>query len=767
MSLLFLAMMFVSCSTTKRLKENELLLVKNEIKITNPHKNLNGSDLQSLVQQKPNKRFLGIVPFGLWWNNIFKNSGAQPVALDRSLIKESEKQIIRYLNNLGFYNSTIKTEVITKKKKANKVIYFVTLSKPYTIKSYSHSITDNALRILIDSTASKSLVQPKFLFNSFDLDRERDRISKLLNDNGYFGFAKEYIFFEADSALLTRQVNLKLNIRSPNFNSPEIMGSNINNHPVYFIINITINPDFKPFYTDTIPHDTLIKITQKKNPFLGNEVIFTYHPPLKIKPRLITRSLFVKKGDKYNATDAIQSYKKLNELRVYKYVDINFIPTDTAKTFENQRNLLDCQINLTRNPVHSYSVEAQGTNSGGDLGIGGYLVYANKNLLRGGEVFNLRLKGAMEAQRSTSVPDINQSKFLFFNTFEAGIEASLYIPRFLAPINEDLFSKYFRPKTTINLGYNLQDRLDYDRIITNASFGYEWSQSIQVNHVFFPIDINLVKVNTTPSFDSIIANESARFRNQYTDHLILGLKYSYIFSNQQINRQSNFMYYRGNIESSGNLLDLAVSVTGSEENAEGFQTIFGIRYSQYVKTDHDFRYYIPIDRKNSLAFRSFIGLAIPYGNSIDMPFEKGFYGGGANGLRAWPLRYLGPGAFSLDVNKSNLERVGDIQIEGNFEYRFPIFNVLNGALFYDIGNIWLLTENETYPGGKFDFKNFAGQLAMDVGLGVRLDFSYFIFRIDFAQRLKDPSLPEHDRWVIGNESRWFNPVVNLGIGYPF
>ena len=228
------------------------------------------------------------------------------------------------------------------------------------------------------------------------------------------------------------------------------------------------------------------------------------------------------------------------------------------------------------------------------------------------------------------------------------------------------------------------------------------------------------------------------------------------------------MYFRGNFEAAGNLLDLLVGITGQPVNEEGYQTLFGIRYSQYVKTNFDYRYYFVLDKQHSVAMRGFAGVAIPYGNSIDIPFEKGYIGGGANGMRAWALRYLGPGSYALPADRSNdIERVGDIMFEGNIEYRFPIYKFFTGGLFYDVGNIWLISENETFPGGKFEFKNLFSELAMDIGLGIRLDFSYFIFRIDFAQRLRDPALPKNERWVIGTRSNWFNPIINLGIGYPF
>lgn len=767
--LLLLLLVLASCSTTKRLKENQYLLVKNEVTVVNPRKDFNGSDLESLILQKPNSRFLGIVPFNLWINSIFKKLGAAPVVLDQSLIGESKEQMRQYLNNSGFYNSRIEHDIVFKNQKARRVKYLVTLSEPYTIRNFDFKIPDTAINNLVQENLDNSLVTSGNNFNTFTLDAERTRITSILNSSGYFGFAKDYIFFEADSSLGTREVDLNLNVKEfiavdPETGQPEPPSD----HRVYFIRNILVNPNFRAFVKDSIPFDSLSVETNTKNPDTTDIFRVVYHPPLKIKPKLIARSLFLEPDKRYNVTDANQSYKKLNSHRIFKYVDIKFKEaTEDADSTAN-KNYLDCTINMTRNPVHSYSLEAQGTNSGGDLGLGGYLVYQNKNLFRGGEVFYVRLKGAVEAQRSSTVPESSQSNRAFFNTFEAGIEASLYIPKFLAPISEEVFSKYFRPKTTINLGYNMQNRIEYDRIITNATFGYEWSESRYRAHILYPADINLIKVNTTPEFDEQLEQESERFRNQYTDHLILGLRYSYIYNNQEINRIRNFMYFRANFEAAGNLLDVLVNASGQSKNEEGFQTLFGIRYSQYIKTNFDYRYYVVLDKQHSLAMRGFAGIAIPYGNSIDIPFEKGYFGGGANGLRAWPLRYLGPGSYTKPADRAtDIERVGDIMLEANIEYRFPIYRFFTGAFFYDVGNIWLIDENETFPGGKFELGNTFSTLAMDLGIGIRLDFSYFIFRIDFAQRLRDPALEPGDRWVIGTSSGWFKPVVNLGIGYPF
>jgi outer membrane protein assembly factor BamA len=760
---------FSSCSTTKRLADNQYLLVKNEVAITNPRKEIKQADLESLVLQRPNKRFLGVVPMSLWVNSVVKKWGSPPVALDRSLIEESEEQIRQYLSNSGFYNSIIETDVRYKRKKAKKVRYQITLSEPYRIRNFSLQVPDTMIFKKIRENQEKSLIREGRIFNSFVLDAERSRITQILNNSGYFIFTKDYIYFEADSTVGNRQVDLVLAVKQFVEIDPE-SGDPLppSNHKVYYINNVWVNPDHRLYANDTLPLDTLQVEVDKKDPDTTDVFHLTYRNPLKIKPNLIARSLFLEPGEKYNATDASQSFTKLNEHRIFKYVDIKFSEAYPEGDTSDGKNYLDANIQMRRNPVHSYSIEAQGTNSGGDLGIGGYLVYQNKNLFRGGEVFYIRLKGALEAQRTSTNPETDNPSRAFFNTYEAGIEANLYIPKFLAPISEELFSKYFRPKTTINIGYNAQNRIEYDRIITNVSFGYEWSVNKQIAHILFPADINIISVNTTPEFQEDLEQESQRFQNQYTDNIIVGLRYSFIYNTQEFNRIKNFMYFRGNFEAAGNLLDLAVNAFGQQENEEGFQTLFGIRYSQFVKADIDYRYYFMWDKKHSVALRGFTGIAIPYGNSIDIPFEKGYFGGGANGLRAWPLRFLGPGSYTLPPDRDrDIERVGDLMFEAQAEYRFPIYRFFTGGLFYDVGNIWLISENETFPGGTFKFGNFFSELAMDVGIGLRLDFNYFIFRVDVAQRLRDPARPKDDRWVIGRYSNWFDPILNLGIGYPF
>jgi outer membrane protein assembly factor BamA len=755
--LLLLLFFLAACNTTRKVPENNFLLKKNKLTITNPNKEVDISDLTGFIQPIPNKKFLGVLPLKLWWYNRFKKGGEAPVLLNQSLIKETENQFDKYLGSVGFFNSTISHTIEYPHEKKSIVEYTIDLSTPYRYRNIKYTIKDDSIQKLVLDGKSIPNVKPDDIFNAYKLDEERNRISSILNRNGYYKFSKDFIYFEIDSMLNTRQLDVNIIIKNISIPSadPKEEPTEIK-HSVYYINKIHVYPDYKPFTGDSTIFDTL----RLSN--IDNNYDLIYEPPLKIKPKVIIRSSFIEKDKKYNALDARETFKKLNNLSIYRYVNVNFREADTLNT---EKKYLDCNIQLARNATQSYSVEAQGTNSGGDLGFGGYLVYQNRNLFRGGEVFNVRLKLALEAQSQVSGTSTENKYLWLFNTLEYGVDAKLLIPKFLAPISQDLFSRYFRPKTSVTAGYNFQDRQEYTRIITNVAFGYEWSMSKFINHILSPVDINLIKVSTTPEFDSLLLEESERFRNQYTDNLIFALKYSYIFNNQEINKIKNFTYFRGNIEFAGNMLDAIAKGRGVQKNEEGYRTFLGIRYSQYVKTNFDFRYYIPINPNHAFAFRAFLGVAIPYGNSIDIPFEKGYYGGGANGMRAWQLRYLGPGAYP-NTNGA-LERVGDVMIESNFEYRFPIFNVLKGAFFYDVGNIWLLNENETFPGGKFNLDSFVGELAMDGGLGLRLDFKYFIFRIDIAQRITDPALPAGNRFVIGSFKKWFKPVANLGIGYPF
>jgi outer membrane protein assembly factor BamA len=351
-----------------------------------------------------------------------------------------------------------------------------------------------------------------------------------------------------------------------------------------------------------------------------------------------------------------------------------------------------------------------------------------------------------------------------FNTWELGVTASLLFPKFLSPFNFNDFARDYMPTTTISLGFNSQIRYYYSRFITTASLNYDWKGLNRIGHTFSPIYLNSVKLaNIDSTFQAYLdAETSQRKKDQYTSHLNLGARYSFTYSTQRLNQEGSFIYLRADLESSGNLLSLFNKTKLINEH-DGHHDIFGIRYAQYLRSSIDFRQHIDLGNNSWLVFRQFIGLGFPYGNSKDLPFERSFYGGGSNGLRGWLYRTVGPGGY-VPTDK-DIEKTGDLQLEVNAEYRFPIYDMFNGAVFIDAGNVWAFYPNESMPDAEFKFNKFYKQIALDAGIGVRIDVSFLIIRLDFAYAMRNPYPDEtgnYWRFDKGNNIR-----MQMGIGYPF
>ncbi|MBI9038194.1 MAG: BamA/TamA family outer membrane protein [Bacteroidales bacterium] len=776
--LLFVVLItIVGCSPTSNLQKNTFLLNKNKVSVKNSPKAYNNDNIEGLLQQRPNKRFLGLVRIkpGIYnwtskrkwkfWHWIQKTFGEKPVVYNKNLTHNSINDIKLYLNSTGYFNSSVKDSVKIKKKKIN-VYYDINLSEPFRTNNITYNIKDSILRKYVFNDISNSLIKKGNIYNVYTLDDERERITNYLKNNGYFNFSKEYIFFKIDSSLNSHQFNISLDITNPTIPSKSDTGKLVEeNHKRYFINNIFVNPNYKGFHSDTIKYDTLlVNVTQGKNSEDSSAYHFIYYKKLRIKPSTITQSLLINQGDPFNLSKVKKTYKRLSGLQLYRHSNISFIRSKSSFGTDPYNSTLDCKIKMTRAYVQSFSIETEGTNSGGDLGIGGNFVYQNKNIFRGAETLYLKLKGSAEVQKLTGESD-QLDAFLFFNTIETGIDLSLHFPKFLLPVNQEKFPKFYNPKTTISTGLNYQKRPNYRRYIWNFSFGYNWKESDHKKYILFPFDINLIKIFPDSAFQKELDDlKDQRLKQQYTDHLITAINYSFIYNNQDINKLKNFFYFRGNIETAGNTLNLIDNFVKAQKNLDDNYTLFNIQYSQYVRSDIDFRYYNIIDRNKTIVFRTLLGIGIPYGNSEVLPFEKGFYEGGANGMRGWVIRSLGPGSYN--ETGEDIDKIGDIQIEGNIEYRFPIYKQFKGALFTDIGNIWLLKSNTTFPGGQFEFDKFFGQLAIDGGFGFRFDFDFFIFRIDGALKLKDPSKPKGERWIV-NKARFDRIMWNFGIGYPF
>lgn len=776
--LLFVGLFLTSCSGTRYIPENRALLHKNKVRIKAEKPSFSKSDVSILISQKPNNSFLG-TRFRLWtyyvtekktdkkaWNWVHNVVGVPPVYLDESQSNASTQQMTQYLKNIGYFNNKVSFQTIRRKNRTAKVIYNVEPMEPHRLNEIEYKISDTNLAVYVNAVKTETLLKKDAIYNAYILDNERDRITTHLKNNGYYYFTKDYILYEADSNALDKKVNINLiieNRRSAGFRFDSTFTGKP--HQRYFIRRVGIFPTHNPFSLNTLPFDTTYIDIRSENKKEKSRLYFYSHGDMRIKPGIFNQVIQIYENEAFNLSKLRQTYKGLTNLKIYRASNITFDTTGShVNTTAEFPNWIDCNINLQRNKSNAYSFEVEGTNSSGDLGIRGSLVFTNRNLFKGAEVIRIRLNGGFEAQKISVVNlEVGETKSTIFNTTETGMDANIYFPRFLSPIPLTNFIEEYQPKTNLNIGFSSQKLVYYQRFIIRTSFGYDWMSSNTLNHVFTPISLNSVKVDPTAAFkaflDEII---NQRFKDQYSNHLILSLRYSLTFNNQKINKLNNFFYYRFNIETAGNALSLFNNTSLYTYNND-YAELLGIRYAQFLRVDHDFRYYRLLSLNNRLVFRTFVGLAVPYGNSSEMPFERSFFAGGANGMRGWQYKQLGPGTFKDTLN---IERIGDIQLEFNAEYRFPIYDYLKGALFFDAGNIWTLKEIENLPGGAFKLDKFYKDFAIDAGIGFRFDLSFFVFRLDAAVPLRDPSELPADRWQFDN-IRLKRFVWNFGIGYPF
>ncbi|MHC1706359.1 MAG: BamA/TamA family outer membrane protein [Bacteroidales bacterium] len=771
-------MLLFSCSPSRYLGPKDHLLVKNRIKAD---KNISEiSELQGFIQQKPNRSFFGFMRFRIWayhyasrnketrfkhW--LLKSVADKPVVLDTHLCNVTSRNMKAYLNNIGYFQSKVSPDYRLHRKFA-RVTYKVRLGPPYIVRSYQQNIPEDSVRQEIQNADDNRLVRTGDVFNAYTLDKERERLNLLLKNKGYYLFNKDYISYQADSVPGKQLFDIKLFLSSPELLTTDTSLKGVKyKHNKFRIRKVNIFTDYNPMSQETVTLDSLDYLAGKKlTENLTKSYSFYFNNSLTVRPKTITQNLFLMPGELFRVDDVNQTYTRLIDLQYYRYVNIGFLPDRSIfKAGETEPGWLDCNIQLTRNKLSVLSTGTEGTNNGGDFGIAANVLYENRNLFRGAELLNVRLKGAMEVQKRFG--DIYASDDALFNTFETGLRADLVFPKFLIPINQERFSRYFRPKTTINAGVNFQQRSSYKRYLVEVSYGYEWRESQSKRHILYPIEINSVSIFPDSTFTNYLNTiNDSRLEDQYTDHLIMALKYSYIFNNQNINKKENFFYLRFNFESAGNLLNAINKTFNTRKDENGQYGVFNIKYAQYLKFDADFRYYNLLG-PTTLVYRASMGLGYAYGNSSALPFDKGFYSGGANGMRGWAIRSLGPGSFSDAGVVLRYDKMGDVFMETNLEFRFPVIGWFTSAVFTDAGNIWLLKHNDQYPDGEFNGDTFFRQLALDAGLGFRMDFSFFVFRLDGALQLRNPAVAEAERWIKLPKVNPSDIMWNFGIGYPF
>ena len=744
------ALLVASCSTTRVIPEGGSRLKANRIIIENSG-DYPASELQPYLKQKPNTSYIfGWNPFlniynwkngkGKGWDKFVTKLGQPPVVFDSSFVSSSKTNMLNHLVYDGYYNSIICDSVVTKNRKST-VYYKVKLGKQYVIDSISYSVADSKISELFFRDTASTLLRKGDILSESRLEEESQRVENDLRNNGFYGFTKNYLFFEADT--LSGNGKASLNVKIKDYTRNEL-AKDAKPHRQVVFGDVFINPGrslirqrLGQFQDSSARIDTCF--------YKGAYI--TYHGKPLLRRSVLSRINKIETGNLYSQDVVSNTYRRFSNIGVFNSVNVQLEEKDSATVETN--------INLTASALQGYKVNLEAsTNSSGLFGISPTVSYYHKNIFRGGELFSISFMGDFQFKINS---DVRSTEF--------GVSSSLGIPNFLL-LPDNLFLATLMPKTEIAVSYNFQERPEYTRNIISASYGYSWSSR---NNRFFykinPVQLNIVKLfNLSESFYESLKDPF--LKNSYQNHFDFGLGANlYYTTDASANPQHSYFYLRWQNDVAGNLLSIFNNAFST--NQAGERTIWGSPYSQYYRGEVSAVYTWKFGKteKQAVATRLLVGGGTGYGNSVQLPFEKLFWSGGAYSLRAWQARTVGPGCAAQDTTFSIPNQTGDIRLEANIEYRFPMFWSFDGAVFFDAGNVWNLKHSEGSQAGEFKFNSFYKQIAADWGIGLRLNLGFALLRVDWGMKIYDPPT---DMWMGPNH--WFkkgNYGVQFGVGYPF
>lgn len=787
LALLAIAMLATGCQGVEKfLQPDERVLNRNiyEVVMTDSSEvpdeiNAALKGMKKYARQTPNTHVLGFGPrvsmfiYSLsnpnkdnFWHRYLRRKGQAPVVYDDNLSVQTCNQLTGLLNSKGCFKSKVSFDTIWQSGRDIKVIYKIEPKPRYSIYNVSYHAETPEIDSLLRVWRKESLIKVGDYYDQEILTQERARLADKLLGEGYYLASQDLISYTIDSAYEDNKLSIRLNISN-------IRTSN-GTRPLqkYRIDDIYIYPDASATTVGATPHfDTLVMHMKFRRS--SADYKFLYNSPMEIKPLAISRAIMLFHGQTFRPRSIERTYTSLLSLRNFKYINIDLVESPNSN---DTNRLLNARIRLMNTKRQRLSLSVEINNSSpfgegeegllsGNMGLETKITHQNKNLFGGAELLKTEWSLLVE------LPKIifkNRSEEIRNNvsSFENGLNLSLDLPTFLFPFTKNIVWQRMRPHTIFTFGANYQLHSYFDRLLFNNGFGYNW-QLRNNNHQLMPLELTYVRFfNIDPDFhDRMTSTGDARLMYQYSDHFIMNTRYDYILNTQQYGTRNNFNYIHLSLETAGNLLNLIERSSGGNADENGVMKVFGVPFSQYVRMNAEFKRYFYLGTRSTLVTRMLIGVGLPYGNSKSMPYEKSFFGGGPTTMRAWHLRYLGPGNYQSSSDYV-LEKIGDIQLVGNLEYRFPIVSILEGALFTDLGNVWLMNESEDFPGGKFTFKDLPRSIASDIGFGIRANISIVTIRCDLAIPLYDPGLSEDQRL---RPKHWSLSEItaNFGIDYPF
>lgn len=773
-----IALIAGACSSTKHVPDGSYLLDRVKVEVED-RDDIEEAELYNFLRQQPNHKVLGFAKLQLatyslsspdtthWYNRWLRRVGQAPVIYDPELTEASARQLRLALINSGYLDATVTADTIVNGKKKMTVDYRIVAGEPHRVAVLDYNIEDPAIRRIVMADTSQTELHVGMLLNRSVLDNERSRIARQLRNNGFFDFNREYITYTADTIEGSKLVGLTLNLMTPaskaakgqlSESAREALTSTglhrkyqIKN--VVFVVDNNIDENTADVRRDTVDY---------------NCTRFVYGPDHYLKPKVLDEMCYLVPGTLYRAADVERTYEALGRLSIIKFINIEMTPAGR----DGDLGLLDAHIYLSRNKKQSASIELEGTNSEGDLGFGVGVSYQHRNLAKGSELLSAKFRTSYESLSGNFDGLINNRY-----TEYAG-EVSITFPKFECPFLSKSFKQRRLASTEFTLSANYQERPEYTRIIMGTAWKWKWQQNRRDytrRQTFDLIDINYVRLpRSTIDFIDEIAPANPLLRYSYEDHFIMRMGYTFSRTNRRMpSATENALAVQPYVtslhfsaEMAGNLL-YAISNLVGQHRSDGVYKILGIQYAQYVKGELDYTYTRNLNSRNALSLHGGIGLAYPYGNSTMVPFEKRFYAGGANGVRGWGVRTLGPGSYDSRNSVTDfINQCGDILLDMSIEYRAKLFWVLEGAVFIDAGNIWTIKNYENQPGGEFKFNKFYKQIAAAYGVGLRLDFTYFLLRLDLGLKAHNPAMNQ-EPWPIIHPKWSRDANFHFAVGYPF
>ena len=789
--LVVMAIVIASCSVTQSLPEGEYLLSKvkfHDDKSTPREERItpDRDNLEAYVRQSPNKRILGIDFYVWvyekakpektnWWNNFIRKIGEEPVLLDSTLTEKSIQNLSTYLHTRGYFSSSVDCHIdTTRRARRAELTYTIKQGEPTRIDSIEYLFRDESLRTIILADTAASLLNHGEILDITRLDAERERIANYLNNRGYFDFTVNNISYEVDTIGRKYEADVKMIIR------PTIAGYNergaqiLEDNAVYRLRNINVYPTYDPMLRSTTGFraDANIDTTY----YYGLTIIRDRNTTPQLRNAVLRRTIPLFPNYIYNAELINHTNKELMSLGFFRNSKITFERVDHDDTYisyinhesdgdggdmllNTREEFLDCNIYVTPAMKQSMKVDVEASSTSTFYGLSATLGYSNNNVFRGAEAFDISARFGFEFMYARDVEKRSAQ--------ELSITTGLSFPRFLTPFRTSPGMKITHPKTRLELSFDYQNRPYYLRNIFSARWAYSWQQGGRSTFAIRPIDINWIDVKSVD--ETFLADiDNQYLRTSFESQLNAGLSASWVYNTQRANLERHATLVRVNVESVGNLIQGIESLFSEHAPGKNYYEILGVRYAQYVRAEINASQKIDLGHKMALAGRLFAGVGVTYGNSAgrSIPFDRMFYCGGANSMRGWAPRTLGPGNKPQVHDTTYPSQVGDVRLEANAEFRFPIWWIFQGALFFDAGNVWYLRDTEdSNPDEVFHFDSFYKQLGFNTGLGLRIDATFVILRFDLGIQLHNPGRPEGERWI--NNFKWKNMALNFGVGYPF